>query len=367
LECLNCGHPLTGHEKFCPECGQKNKGSKITFGSFVREVFNGFISLDAKVWTTLIPLVTKPGKVSRDFIDGKRARYTNPFQFYISVSIIFFLILGAANKYQELQGFGDENSPNFSLINFNSDLDDERQDSIPEAAKVDSIINNLGINAGIMQLDSTKQAKANQIIDSIKKDVNGLNLTEDERPARKKSSFEKMKDFQEQNPEYLANRALDSLKIEKTLWNRFLYSIAGKVNAAINDTAEENKKISKEIISYASIAIFIFLPIFTLFLRLIYVRRKFTYVEHLIFVFHTQTVFFILMILFFILWLTTHNINIVAIFVILFLIYLFIAMRRFYKQGFFKTLFKYFIINFIFMILGSIGFTIVSLVAFAVY
>ena len=89
---------------FCPECGQKNKGSKITFATFLKEVFNGFISLDAKVWTTLIPLLIKPGKVSRDFIEGRRARYTNPFQFYISVSIVFFLIL-FLNNYNTNQYF----------------------------------------------------------------------------------------------------------------------------------------------------------------------------------------------------------------------------------------------------------------------
>lgn len=368
MACLNCGHPLTGHEKFCPECGQKNKGSKITFGSFVREVFNGFISLDAKVWTTLIPLLIKPGKVSRDFIEGKRARYTNPFQFYISISIIFFLILGAANKYQEFQGYGDENVQ-FNLINFSDDRNQNRntKDSIPNAAKVDSIMNNMGINAGIQQLDSVQQVKAKQVLDSIKKDINKIDLQDAENSIEINPMFDRMRTFQKEHPEMNANRALDSLQIEKTFWNRFKYSISGKINALTYNTSEENKKLSKELVSYASISIFIFLPIFTLFLRFIYIRRKFTYVEHLIFVFHTQTVFFILMTLFFLLWLYTHNTSIIGIFLILFLLYLFIAMKRFYKQGFFKTFFKYFIINFIFMILGSLGLAIVSLVAFAIY
>ncbi len=67
-ECFNCGHPFFGNEKFCPECGQINKNPKITFGSFIHEVFNGFISWDSKFWTTFIPLLIKPGKVSRDYI-----------------------------------------------------------------------------------------------------------------------------------------------------------------------------------------------------------------------------------------------------------------------------------------------------------
>ena len=371
MECLNCGHPLTGNEKYCPECGQKNKGSKITFGSFIREVFNGFISFDGKFWTTLIPLIIKPGKVSRDFIDGKRARYTNPFQFYISVSIIFFLILGAANKYQELQDFNGNESSGFTLINFDPGINNTN-DSIPNGTNVDSILNNIVIPEGI-QLDSVEKAVANQTLDSIKRNVSRFNNDElDELNELIDSvgfggKFQKMRRFQRKYPKSGANQALDSLQIDKTFWNRFVYSMAGKVNAFANNTSEENKKLSKELISYASVAIFVFLPIFTLFLRFIYIRRKFTYVEHLIFVFHTQTVFFILTTLFFLLWLYTVNTDIIAISMILFMIYLFIAMKRFYKQGFFKTLFKYMIINLIFLVLGGIGFAIVSLIAFAIY
>ncbi len=161
--------------------------------------------------------------------------------------------------------------------------------------------------------------------------------------------------------------ALDSLKITKGFWNRFIYTKADKINSFMTNTSEENKKFSRELVSYASISIFIFLPIFTLFLRFIYVRRKFTYVEHLIFVFHTQTVFFIMLTIFFLLSLATNNPNINWIFTLLFLLYLLIAMKKFYQQGYFKTFIKFCILNFTFVILGSIGFLIVSAITFAMY
>ena len=87
------------------------------------------------------------------------------------------------------------------------------------------------------------------------------------------------------------DESLDSLKIEKNFRNRFNYLMAQKTISLFSDIQGEQKKYFDELISYASISIFIFLPIFTLFFKLIYIRRKFTYVEHLIFVFHTQTVF----------------------------------------------------------------------------
>lgn len=379
---MNCGHPFFGHEKYCPECGQKNKGSRITFLSFISEVFNGFISLDAKFWTTLIPLLIKPGKVSRDFIEGKRQRYSNPFQFYISVSIVFFLILGAANKYQELQDFGGKDSSSFSIVNFENsvkkgseealkDLDsvlkNENLDNSIQNFNTDSIIDNVNITTGFKQLDSVQKEEFKKAINQVKDSLKPLNLKTLVSKNRNKGKFERMKDYQLAHEEYGIDQSLDSLKIEKTFLNRFQYTLAGKINAFINNTSEENKKLNKELVSYASISIFIFLPIFTLFLRFIYIRRKFTYVEHLIFVFHTQTVFFLLSTLFFILWLATHNTDIIPVFLISFLVYLLIAMKRFYQQGKFKTFVKFIMINWIFMIMGSIGFTIVALIAFAIY
>ena len=173
--------------------------------------------------------------------------------------------------------------------------------------------------------------------------------------------------YQKEHKDSEIDNALDSLKIEKNFWNRFKYSRADKINSFISNTGEENKRFMRELISYASISIFIFLPIFTLFLRFIYIRRKFSYVEHLIFVFHTQTVFFILLTIFFSLGLITNSENITWIFIVLFLVYLLIAMKRFYQQGYIKTIVKLCILNSIFLFLAAFGFAIMSAITFAMY
>ena len=126
---------------------------------------------------------------------------------------------------------------------------------------------------------------------------------------------------------------------------------------------ESGKKFLNQMLSYASVSLFILLPIFTLFLKLFYIRRKFTYVEHLIFVFHTQTVFFLLLILFVVLNFFTDNAPI-WVFNILFLIYLFLAMKKFYSQGYFKTFFKFILINCVYLFLASIGAFFVALISF---
>ena len=100
--CLNCGYPFTKNEKFCPECGQKNKGSKITFGSFTREMFRGFFSWDAKFWSTLVPLMIKPGKVSKNYIAGQRNRLQLRVQSQIYTEFPFNFCEYAKNHFLSL-------------------------------------------------------------------------------------------------------------------------------------------------------------------------------------------------------------------------------------------------------------------------
>ena len=120
-------------------------------------------------------------------------------------------------------------------------------------------------------------------------------------------------------------------------------------------------------ISYVSISLFIFLPLFTLFLKLFYSRRKFTYVEHLIFVFHTQTVFFLLLTIFYIIDYAKHPQYISGVFLLLFLMYLYLAMKRFYKQGSLKTFIKFLLVNWVFLFISVIGSILVTLITFVFY
>ncbi|MBA6156083.1 DUF3667 domain-containing protein [Tenacibaculum sp. S7007] len=354
--CLNCGYPFNQQENFCPECGQKNKGKKITLKSFISEVFAGFISWDAKFWKTLIPLLIDPGKVSKDYIEGKRNRYVNPFRFYITTSIVFFLILGATESYDKFNDL--RKGTNKSSIAFNQnnnqevDLDSIQKVVINEIEKA-KIKDSLGID---IPLDSTTLKK-------IKEKENNFHFS----LGGEKIDMMKYVRFHKKYPEIAIDAALDSLQLEKNFKNRFWYSRLKVFNGVVSNNSETGYKFLKQILSYASIALFILLPLFTLFLKIIYARRKYTYVEHLVFVFHVQTVFFLLFSIFYIIGYIKDAIYLIPIFLLLFIIYLFLAMKKFYNQGYLKTFIKYIMANTVFFFLATIGALIVSFIAFALY
>lgn len=202
--------------------------------------------------------------------------------------------------------------------------------------------------------DSTNLKKIN---DNSGKDIN-LEFGGDTR-------LDKFVSYVDKNPEAEIDIALDSLGYEKNFSNRFLYTRAKTVHS-FTKSKETREQYFNQFLSYGSIALFIFLPIFTLFLKFYYIRRKFTYIDHLVFVFHVQTVFFMLFAFHFI-FLIFHLEPKLWIFTILFLLYLYLAMKKFYQQGYIKTFFKFILLNISFGFIGIFGVAILFVISFAIF
>ncbi|MFK8060590.1 MAG: DUF3667 domain-containing protein, partial [Polaribacter sp.] len=104
----------------------------------MHEVFNGFFNFDAKFWRTIIPLLIKPGKVTKDYVAGKRERYTNPFRFYLTVSIIFFLIVGLVETKSDFDKLSSNNIKVIDSLKKEKkvkQLNDKEIDSIKKTTK----------------------------------------------------------------------------------------------------------------------------------------------------------------------------------------------------------------------------------------
>ncbi len=211
-------------------------------------------------------------------------------------------------------------------------------------------------------IEIENEVKKDTDLDSIKKEVKNKKRTIDTDLGTKLEIF---MEYVKKNPEANINKALDTLGYQKNFTNRFLFTRAESINA-FSENKETRAQFFNQILSYGSIALFIFLPIFTLFLKLYYIRRKYTYVDHLIFVFHVQTVFFMLFAFYFIFMILKLS-PLLWIFLALFLVYLYLAMKKFYEQGYFKTFLKFLLLNASFSFIASIGVIIVFLISFAFF
>lgn len=179
------------------------------------------------------------------------------------------------------------------------------------------------------------------------------------------TKLDKFTEYVKKYPDSKMDVALDSLGFKKTFTNRFLFTRA-KTLYSFTENEDSRQQFFSQILSSGSISLFILLPFFTLFLKFFYIRRKFGYIDHLIFVFHIQTVFFMLFSIFFLLRIFDFKPQL-WIFTILFLLYLIIAMKKFYQQGYFKTFIKFILLNICYSIVATFGIIFVFLISFALF
>lgn len=89
--CPNCGTDTTMN--FCPNCGQERfSAQKLTLGYFIKSAIPDILNIDIKFFRTLRFLLTKPGFLTLEYLEARRASYTLPTQLYFVIAALFFLV-----------------------------------------------------------------------------------------------------------------------------------------------------------------------------------------------------------------------------------------------------------------------------------
>ncbi len=90
--CHNCHNMLNPDDNFCATCGQENHDLKVGIGQLLYDVFEGITNFDTKFYNTAKAIFLYPGKITKDFLEGRRARYVPPIRLYLLTSFVFFLV-----------------------------------------------------------------------------------------------------------------------------------------------------------------------------------------------------------------------------------------------------------------------------------
>ncbi|WP_340065182.1 DUF3667 domain-containing protein [Ascidiimonas aurantiaca] len=312
-KCLNCDYPLDVSDKYCSNCAQLNSNKKLSIRDFFSEFFSSFISYDSRLRKTLHSLIFKPGIISKEYIEGKRMQYANPFRFYLSVSIVFFLLYGLANKLENINSI----NPLHQNISEDFTLFGSSQDSVET---------------------SSNTFYSEDVLDT-------MSFTD--RTLEKLTIYEKH--YQDKKINAI-DSALTDLGHRQSAWNKWLY----KKSATSRQLFENPQALYEYLFSKLPIIAFFFLPVFTFFIWLIYSKKKYSYMEHLVFVFHTQTMFFFILLIPAIIDMIS-GLDLSGFFVLFFMFYIYKALRKFYGQKRLLTIIKFVFLNVMFILLSSIG------------
>lgn len=90
--CLNCGTGLLGSH--CHACGQAAHVHR-TLGAFFHDLLHGVFHFEGKIWRTLPLLVWHPGRLTREYIDGRRASYVSPIALFLFSVFLMFAVVKA--------------------------------------------------------------------------------------------------------------------------------------------------------------------------------------------------------------------------------------------------------------------------------
>ena len=92
--CLNCGASLSG--LFCASCGQRDLPPYPSVRELAVDAVSEFSGWDGRLASTLRALIQRPGKLTHEFLEGRRVRYISPLRLYLMASLVYFLIAAAA-------------------------------------------------------------------------------------------------------------------------------------------------------------------------------------------------------------------------------------------------------------------------------
>jgi len=233
-QCLNCGNELKPVDQFCSQCGQRTKGAKVPLKDFIGDFFQDYFTVDSKFFRSILLLMVKPGRLTKEFNEGKRKSYIAPLRMYLFTSFIYFFLLSiSVNNDAENLGFATKKS--------------EEQ----KALILDSLLSS--------ENDTLLVSNVKLLVDSIQS-------------GEQAGSF----------------ISVDTEDFEGEGIEEFMYAQVQKAN-------DDPKSFLRSLFRVASISLFFLVPIFALVLSGFHFRKNSFYVQHLVNALHIHTFGFALL------------------------------------------------------------------------
>ncbi|MEQ1746699.1 MAG: DUF3667 domain-containing protein [Saprospiraceae bacterium] len=368
--CPNCHYPLPYKANFCARCGQKDEQEVMSLGALLKQVWFRILHLESRSLLFLGQMFI-PGFVSQEFFAGRRKRYPHPIRFFFIVAFLFLFTLNHLTDASESSGV--RASSDNGGIKFTQPQDRGEKINFYETGRraaefekmrreFDSLPPELKTPATRKAVDSLLQRTYGQ---SAEKFSRLLSTTEDSTQANSPDSMSLNLGFKNirmaTSDVFLmeADAIADKYKLD-----HWLDRVLLKQGIKAIQTPDALMKAYLGSLAWTVLAL---IALLSAVLTLLYRRQKRFYVEHFIFLINEHTGAFLVLILAFclnavwplggywalpVIWLTASP---------------FVAMRRFYGQGWGLTILKATVFSFAYLIGFALLFTLGMLAVFVVF
>lgn len=317
--CLNCSHPLDLSDKFCPSCGQRNSTKKINLKDLIEELFSSFISYDSKLWKSLKLLFLKPGALPLAYVNGKRNQFTNPFRFFLSIAIIFFLVISLSINEEDFEGFNFMSNDTYTEEKSNFENDTSEVANLKDE-NIDLSNNAKNKKGNEVEMTSLKDSLLKKQINK-KSPILDIDLEDDKTSALEKA-FRK-------NAHLKYDEAVESGIIE----DRFLDWCLYRFYRGLTKTQQSIASFLNFVLAKTPFFIFFFVPLFSIGNLLLFIGSGKTYVDHMVFNFNLSSFLLIIFAFSLLIGLYWESGLISLIFNLGIFYYTYKAIRNFYGNG----------------------------------
>jgi hypothetical protein len=329
--CENCGAQLTG--KYCGQCGQPAIDYRRSFRHVIVDVLDSFLNWDSKFFATLALLIVKPWRLTNDFLAGKRVRYVHPLRLYLLASILFFFAANYSAKSIHLQT-GNLSPKDRAQLEAELKNENIRPDA---RIKIERALNLSPSPSPAVQADEKASPKPEEPGASDQGDFGPI-LQMGPKNRADEPAF-----FQSGNP---------STPFEK--W------IETRAKEKIGEHGSKAQLFVSTVINNLPYMMLCCIPLFAFVLRILYIRRRVFYIDHLVYALHIHTFAYVAIMLIVLLTiglkrLAPSTTGWIAILWLAFAAQILLSIRRVYRQGWFFSVFKFFVGGFAYLLVLSVA------------
>lgn len=376
---MNCGDPTPG--EFCPTCGQRKVDVRVSVRTLVMDVLEDQFLLDRRLPHTLKALFFRPGFLTVEHVNGRIVRYIHPFRLYLVTSLLFFLLLSFTSLRLVRRAMDDDG---VSLVRDSTDTvaldsaiaaidsvlaDTAGGEDVVAAAELSSGLARLRRQRRAARLDSlgSEAARLDSTLAQLEESMADSSLATPLRAsleATRSGVVTRRAVIAAQRDSIMADSAAltggpgrATTTVGSALgWDDEMPTLS--VGIAVVDSAvmgqlrrlaameprEAMETLVGTFFNYVPTMMFILLPLFAAVLKLLYIRRRRYYAEHFVFLLHVHSFVFLLATAMLLLRRWAAGWIEAALFLWI-LVYIFIALKRVYGQGWLKTFVKYWILG----------------------
>lgn len=389
--CENCGNARPS--PFCPQCGQNDRNYARGLATVVWEFGREAFEMDSRFFQTLKLLLFKPGSLTSEFSRNRRARYMSPIRLYLFTSFLFVLVLSLAMPDSWSEGaiqMGSESEPAPAAVvvptggapespQADGGVTEDDADETPPVGEeepgrnlgisIDASVSEAQMEALRAALGPTQRRRLDDILgrpddDAFKRAALLLTSLVSADVARGSSTVDR--DALEGVATPDSNRFAPSDETDRAgsrpagredpeRPNLFIRTLL----TSVIDFLHDPEVFVQRAVGNMPIAMFFLLPFMALALGFCYVRKKKYFVEHLVFGMHNQTFTFLCLAAA----LVTSTGPVGRWFLVFFIampqLYYLIALRRYYRDGWIRTILKGSVVWWLYMMVLLPGFLFV--------